>query len=72
MNNPMNQSTTIKIAAAILSLTILGTTSHGENKEIKKGLKIAFVPKNINNPYNVIETGIWVIAMIDSFRRDRT
>jgi rhamnose transport system substrate-binding protein len=28
-----------------------------EKKEIKKGLKIAFIPKNINNPYNVIETG---------------
>ncbi|MBV9275494.1 MAG: rhamnose ABC transporter substrate-binding protein [Verrucomicrobia bacterium] len=28
-----------------------------DQKPIKKDLKIAFIPKNINNPYNVIETG---------------
>ncbi|MBV8141267.1 MAG: rhamnose ABC transporter substrate-binding protein [Verrucomicrobia bacterium] len=53
----MNQSTLIKIAAVLLPFAILGITGRGEDKEIKKGLKIAFVPKNINNPYNVIETG---------------
>ena len=58
----MNRSTITKIAAIILSLTILGTTSYGEDKPIKKGLKLAFVPKNINNPYNVIETGGSIVA----------
>src|ERR1700740_657486 len=53
----MNQSTITRIAAVIFSLTIFGATSYGEEKPIKKGLKLAFVPKNINNPYNVIETG---------------
>ena len=48
----------IALATAILcSLTLLGTAGHAEDKPIKKDLKLAFVPKNINNPYNVIETG---------------
>ena len=46
------------IATAILcSLTLLGSAGRAEDKPIKKDLKLAFVPKNINNPYNVIETG---------------
>jgi rhamnose transport system substrate-binding protein len=53
----MHQSTITGIAAVICSLTIFGATSYGEEKPIKKDLKLAFVPKNINNPYNVIETG---------------
>jgi rhamnose transport system substrate-binding protein len=53
----MKQSIVTEIAALILSLTVLGTAGYTADQPIKKGLKIAFVPKNINNPYNVIETG---------------
>ena len=53
----MKIKTSITKALAIaLSLTVTATLSHGEEKPIKKGLKLAFLPKNINNPYNVIET----------------
>ena len=53
----MKIKTSITKALAIaLSLTVTATLSHGEDKPIKKGLKLAFLPKNINNPYNVIET----------------
>jgi rhamnose transport system substrate-binding protein len=51
----LNTSITRALAVA-LSLTVTATLSHGEEKPIKKGLKLAFLPKNINNPYNVIET----------------
>ena len=48
----------IAIATTIVcSLTLLGSAGYGQDKPIKKDLKLAFVPKNINNPYNVIETG---------------
>jgi rhamnose transport system substrate-binding protein len=47
----------LKFAPVICLLSALANTSHAEDKPIKQGLKIAFVPKNINNPYNVIETG---------------
>ena len=49
-------SSITKALAIALSLTVTATLSHGEDKPIKKGLKLAFVPKNINNPYNVIQT----------------
>jgi rhamnose transport system substrate-binding protein len=39
-----------------LSLTLTASLGHADDKPIKKGLKLAFLPKNINNPYNVIET----------------
>src|SRR5271167_4034994 len=42
---------------AVCCLALLGTAAHAEEKPIKQSLKLAFVPKNINNPYNVIETG---------------
>jgi rhamnose transport system substrate-binding protein len=46
------------IVAFAFSLIAAAPWTHAqEKKEIKKGLKIAFIPKNINNPYNVIETG---------------
>src|SRR5258705_5524019 len=51
----LNTSITKALAVA-LSLTVTATLSRGEEKPIKKGLKLAFLPKNINNPYNVIET----------------
>ena len=48
----------IAIATAIIcSADPLGSVGYAEDKPIKKDLKLAFVPKNINNPYNVIETG---------------
>jgi rhamnose transport system substrate-binding protein len=53
----MNLSTLTQISAVLLSLTVFGTTASAEDQPIQKGLKLAFVPKNINNPYNVIETG---------------
>jgi rhamnose transport system substrate-binding protein len=47
------------LTIAVVCSLILGAAwaPAQEKKEIKKGLKIAFIPKNINNPYNVIETG---------------
>jgi rhamnose transport system substrate-binding protein len=45
------------ITAVVVTLTCLAATGYGQDKPIKKDLKLAFVPKNINNPYNVIETG---------------
>ncbi len=48
----------IAIATTIVcALILLGSAGYGQDKPIKKDLKLAFVPKNINNPYNVIETG---------------
>jgi rhamnose transport system substrate-binding protein len=49
-------SSITKALAVALAVTATATLSHGEDKPIKKGLKLAFLPKNINNPYNVIET----------------
>ena len=53
----MHQITIAKITTVVFSLAIAGTLGYGQEKPIKKDLKLAFVPKNINNPYNVIETG---------------
>ena len=53
----MNKPIITNITAIVFSLTLLATASYGQDKPIKKDLKLAFVPKNINNPYNVIETG---------------
>ena len=47
----------LKFAPVIYLLSVLANAGHAEDKPIKQGLRIAFVPKNINNPYNVIETG---------------
>jgi rhamnose transport system substrate-binding protein len=53
----MQHRTIANITAVVISLTCLGATGYGQDKPIKKDIKLAFVPKNINNPYNVIETG---------------
>ena len=58
----MKQPIIANIIVAVLSLTFLGIIGYGQEKPIKKGLKLAFVPKNINNPYNVIETGGSMVA----------
>lgn len=40
-----------------LAVTLgLGTLALAQTPALKKGLKITLLPKNINNPYNVIET----------------
>lgn len=52
--NPYRCLSIVVTCAAFLAVPYL---SAQEKKEIKKDLKIAFIPKNINNPYNVIETG---------------
>ncbi len=38
---------------AVLSLTVSGTIGYGQEKPIKKDLKMTCIPKNINNPYMV-------------------
>jgi rhamnose transport system substrate-binding protein len=53
----MKKTIITNITAVVFSLTLLGAAGYGQDKPIKKDLKLAFVPKNINNPYNVIETG---------------
>src|ERR1700720_2784195 len=53
----MTKTSLITTIAVVCSLTFLGTVGDSQEKPIKKDLKLAFVPKNINNPYNVIETG---------------
>src|ERR1700719_1772886 len=52
----MTRKSLLTTIAAICSLTFLGTIAYSQDKPIKKDLKLAFLPKNINNPYNVIET----------------
>jgi rhamnose transport system substrate-binding protein len=52
----MNPRAIVQTFVAVLSLTVFGTLGYSQEKPIKKDLKLAFVPKNINNPYNVIET----------------
>lgn len=46
----------IRTFALLVCLTFLGTVSHAEDKPIKKDLKITSIPKNINNPYMVIQS----------------
>jgi rhamnose transport system substrate-binding protein len=52
----MTKNSVIKTIVFVCSVTLLGTLAYSQDKPIKKDLKLAFVPKNINNPYNVIET----------------
>src|SRR5246500_3606628 len=61
----MKQPSIIQIACVICSLSLFATVTNAEDKPIKKGLKLAFVPKNINNPYNVIETGGSIAACME-------
>jgi len=52
----MIKNSLLTTITAICSLTMLGAVGYSQDKPIKKDLKLAFLPKNINNPYNVIET----------------
>ena len=56
-NIPMNKNSLIRILTLVCSLTFLGTVSNGQDKPIKKDLKITIIPKNINNPYMTIQDG---------------
>ena len=53
----MTKYSLIKTLAVVCSLTFLGTVGYGQDKPIKKDLKITTIPKNINNPYMVIQSG---------------
>jgi rhamnose transport system substrate-binding protein len=52
----MTKNTLLRTLAIACALPFLGTVGFSQDKPIKKDLKLAFLPKNINNPYNVIET----------------
>jgi rhamnose transport system substrate-binding protein len=47
----------IRTFTLVCCLTFLGTVSYSQDKPIKKDLKITVIPKNINNPYMVIQNG---------------
>jgi rhamnose transport system substrate-binding protein len=53
----MNPRAITKTFIAVLSLTVSGTIGYGQEKPIKKDLKITCIPKNINNPYMTIMDG---------------
>jgi rhamnose transport system substrate-binding protein len=53
---PMTKISLISAIAILSSLPFLALNAFAQDKPIKKDLKLAFLPKNINNPYNVIET----------------
>src|SRR6516162_3736772 len=53
----MKRHAIVQYCIVLSSLTIFGTLGYGEDKPIKKDLKIAGIPKNINNPYMVIQFG---------------
>ena len=53
----MTKNSLIHIFTLVGSLTFLGTVSYSQDKPIKKDLKITVIPKNINNPYMVIQDG---------------
>jgi rhamnose transport system substrate-binding protein len=52
----MTKISLISAIAIVSSLPFLAANAYAQDKPIKKDLKLAFLPKNINNPYNVIET----------------
>jgi rhamnose transport system substrate-binding protein len=56
-NIPMTKTSLIRILALVCSITSLGIVGKSQDKPIKKDLKITAIPKNINNPYMVIQSG---------------
>src|SRR6201991_1181664 len=57
MHNPLRYGKTAAktaVSAALLCAAMLGVASAAHAADLKNGLKIAFVPKQINNPYEVI------------------
>jgi rhamnose transport system substrate-binding protein len=53
----MTKNSLIHTFTLVCSLTFFGTVSYSQDKPIKKDLKITVIPKNINNPYMVIQDG---------------
>jgi rhamnose transport system substrate-binding protein len=53
----MTKISLIRTLALVCTLTFLGTVGNSQDKPIKKDLKITAIPKNINNPYMVIQSG---------------
>jgi hypothetical protein len=53
----MTKTSLIRILALVCSITSLGIVGKSQDKPIKKDLKITSIPKNINNPYMVIQSG---------------
>src|SRR5271165_4778296 len=53
----MTKTSLIRILALVCSVTFLGTVGSSQDKPIKKGLKFTSIPKNVNNPYMVIQSG---------------
>ncbi len=53
----MTNNSLTRTIAVVCSVTFLGMVAYGQDKPIKKDLKITAIPKNINNPYMVIQSG---------------
>src|SRR5262249_38360545 len=53
----MTKISLIRTIAVVCSLSFLGTTGFADDKPLKKDLKFTIIPKNINNPYMVIQSG---------------
>src|SRR6516162_11153553 len=47
----------MRTIAVVCSLSFLGTIGFAQDKPLKKDLKFTVIPKNINNPYMVIQSG---------------
>src|ERR1700740_1198398 len=56
-NLTMTKNSVMKSIAVVCSLAFLGIVGYAQDKPIKKGLKFTVIPKNINNPYMVIQSG---------------
>jgi rhamnose transport system substrate-binding protein len=53
----MTANSLTRIITMVCSITFLGIVAYSQDKPIKKDLKITSIPKNINNPYMVIQEG---------------
>src|SRR5437762_978198 len=47
----------VRTIAVVCSLSLSGSIGFAQDKPIKKDLKFTAIPKNINNPYMVIQSG---------------
>ena len=53
----MTKNSIMRSIAAVCSVTFLAIVGYAQDKPIKKDLKFTIIPKNINNPYMVIQSG---------------
>ena len=53
----MTKNSIMRTIAAVCSVTFLAIVGYAQDKPIKKDLKFTIIPKNINNPYMVIQSG---------------